>query len=80
MLESVAQEASLSGNDLREHDTAAFVLHWPRVQQLLVTMTSQTESDIGTIDYSEGVCVNAESVDALLERKGNIEWRFKRPQ
>ena len=78
MLESIAQEARLTGNDLRELETAAFVLHQPRLQQLLATMTSQEESLFNPISYSEGICLHANSVDSLIQGKGKVEWRLIR--
>jgi len=67
MLESISEESRLTGNDLRRLNTVAFILHQPRLDQLLEAMNlhSQLPSN-NIIDYSEGIICRADSLDGLL--------------
>ena len=70
ILETISYEARATGNDLRALDVSAFVMHQPRLLQLLAGMTSESEPRFARIGYSEGVCVEAESFDAFLRGEG----------
>lgn len=70
ILEAIIRESELTGNDLRKLDAVAFILHQPRLTQLLASMTSQGESRFVDLGYSEGVCLNADLLDAFLQGKG----------
>ena len=70
ILETIGHEARATGNDLRALDVVAFVMHQPRLLQLLAGVTSESESRYVKIGYSEGVCVEAESFDAFLRGEG----------
>jgi hypothetical protein len=76
MLEAITQESNFKRKDLRELDTVAFILHQPRLQQLLATMTSQGESHFGGIKYSEGFCIRAGSIEGFLGGQGVVEARL----
>ena len=73
MLEGITQESNFKRKNLRELDTVAFILHQPRLQQLLATMTSQGETQFSGIKYSEGFCIRAESIEAFLRGQGVVE-------
>jgi len=74
---AIIREAELTVNDLRDLDVVAFILHQPRLKQLLASMTSREESEFG-FHYSEGVCLTADSLDAFLQGNGqeNEDGRF----
>lgn len=67
ILEAIIQESESTGNDLRELAVTTFILHQPRLQQLLASMTSQEELSFSDIGYSEGVCLKADSLDVFLK-------------
>jgi len=69
ILEWIRSEAEYTGNDLRKLGVAVFVLHDPRIRQLLEGMTSGKYSQL-MFKYSEGICLSADSLDAFLEGKG----------
>lgn len=70
ILKAIIREAELKVSNLRELEVVAFILHKPRLQQLLESMTSQDESRFDGIRYSEGVCLKAESLNGFLQGKG----------
>ena len=69
MLQTIIRELELTGNDLNKLDVVVFVMHQPRLQQLLASMTSQSESKF-KVDYSEGVFLRADSLDDFSKGKG----------
>jgi hypothetical protein len=73
MLETIEQEARFRGKDLRKVYAPVFILHQPRLQQLLAIMTSQDESAFSSTKYSDGVCVRADSLDSLFRGQGEVE-------
>ena len=78
ILATIDNESRATGNDLRTFDVVAFVMHFPRLAQLLGGMTSESESQF-TLSCSEGVCVEAESFDAFLRGEGKeVGPRFSR--
>ena len=69
ILEWIRSEAEQTGNDLRKLEVAVFVMHEPRLRQLLAGMTSEGESGL-SFGFSEGVCLIAESLNGFLAGKG----------
>jgi phosphohistidine phosphatase SixA len=76
MLVSIAQESRAIGKDLRRFNTIAFILHQPRLQQLIQVMTSQSEHQFYDIRYSEGIYLRSVSFEALFIGQGKIEARL----
>lgn len=73
MLEAIAQESLLRSKDLRKLDTVAFILHQPRLAQLLALITSRDESEFSDFRYSEGVCIRTESNEDCFAGHGEVE-------
>jgi phosphohistidine phosphatase SixA len=79
MLGDIIRESESMISDLRELEVLAFILHWPRLEQLLASMTSKDESCFYNVGYSEGICLKAESLDDLLQGKAEKDGpRFGR--
>jgi hypothetical protein len=76
ILEAIDQESRIKGNDLRDVDTVAFVMHQPRLQQLLATMTSQDQSRFRSLTYSEGIRIKANSFDEFFQGKAVADGWF----
>ncbi len=77
MLAAIDRETKLRQYDLRQLENVAFILHKPRLEQLLAAMTSQDEGKFRDLEYSQGVVVNAESLEAFLQGKGKEEGRLE---
>ena len=67
--EEIIREAEQAGHNLSKLDLVAFVLHYPRLNQLLARLTSQPVSQ-ETPKYAEAVCLAADSLSDFLEGKG----------
>lgn len=70
LLEAIVHEAAAIGAGLEQFEVVAFILHQPRLQQLAASMASQDESRFRDLEYSEGVCLYAESLQAFLNGQG----------
>jgi phosphohistidine phosphatase SixA len=70
ILESVIEESELMVKEVGDLEAIAFVLHQPRLKQLLAVMTSQAESRFEDIGYSNGTVLTVDSLRALLQGKG----------
>ena len=70
ILESVIEESELMVKGVGDLEAIAFVLHRPRLQQLLAVMTPGTESRFEDIGYSKGVVLTVDSLGALLKGEG----------
>jgi len=73
ILESLLQETRVVGCDLSTFETVVFILHQPRLMQLLQVMTSQNQSQFSAIGYSEGVHLCCDSIDALSQGQSKTE-------
>jgi phosphohistidine phosphatase SixA len=60
----IMRELALKGKSLK--DITVFVLHRPRVEQLCAGMTSRDKSEFILKNYSEGICLSADSLDDFL--------------
>jgi phosphohistidine phosphatase SixA len=69
ILEWLISETEKTGYDLSEMDTAVFVMHEPRMRQLLAGMTEGTIST-RTFSFSEGICLQAHSLHEFVEGRG----------
>jgi phosphohistidine phosphatase SixA len=69
ILEWIRSEALYTGNNLRTLEVVVFVLHTPRIMQLLAGM-KRGKALRPEFDFSEGICLTAESFDEFLERRG----------
>jgi hypothetical protein len=78
LLQAIGREAQALGNDLQQYEVVMFVMHQPRLQQLAASVTSQDESRFRGIEYGEGVCLRADSVQAMLDGTGTEEGPFIR--
>jgi len=74
--EEIIRESGQNKYDLSKLDLVAFVLHHPRLNQLLERLTSQSVSR-GKPDYSEAVCLTADSLGEFLQGKGYEEFRIE---
>jgi hypothetical protein len=80
ILEAIDLESQLKGYNLRNLNVVAFVLHVPRLQQLIKGMTAQTarppffdnKSFEKFFEYSEGIHLTAASFDDLLRGRGEV--------
>jgi hypothetical protein len=64
------RESELMIKGLGDLEAMAFILHRPRLGQLLAAMTSQAETRFDDIGYSGGVILTVDSLEALLQGKG----------
>jgi phosphohistidine phosphatase SixA len=74
--EGIIRESEQTGHDLSRLELVAFVLHHPRLNQLLGRLTSQPVSP-GAPKYSEAVCLTADSLGDFLEGKGKVDFRIE---
>jgi len=65
-VQGIFLEAKENGHDLSSQDVVAFVLHHPRVNQLLSELTSQPGSK-KELRFGTGVCLTADSLHNFLE-------------
>ncbi|MBV8417264.1 MAG: histidine phosphatase family protein [Verrucomicrobia bacterium] len=80
ILEAIDHESQLKGYNLRNLNVVTFVLHVPRLQQLIRGMTAQTARppffDLESFDNffgcSEGIHLTAASFDDLLRGRGEV--------
>jgi phosphohistidine phosphatase SixA len=78
LLEAIAHEAAAIGAGLDQFDVVAFVLHRPRLQQLAASMASRDESRFDGLEYSEGVCLSAVSLQGFLDGRGTQDGTMLR--
>jgi hypothetical protein len=76
ILKEIIREAELKVDNLRDLEFITLILHKPRVAQLLAAVTSQDISRFEHLAYLQGVCVNAVSLDALFQGKGEEDPAF----
>jgi phosphohistidine phosphatase SixA len=69
ILDWIVSETKKTGYDLSETDAAVFVMHQPRMQQLLAEMTGKTIK-ISNTGFSEGICLQAPSLHEFVEGRG----------
>lgn len=80
ILEAIDLESQLKGYNLRNLNVVTFVVHVPRLQQLIKGMTAQTarppffdnKSFDNFFEYSEGIHLTAASFDDLLRGRGEV--------
>ncbi len=78
ILQWIAGEATKTGNDLERLRVAVFVMHQPRLTQLLsgITGGTVTRSSFG---FGDGICVRAASLDRLLAGQGEAHGALLEP-
>jgi phosphohistidine phosphatase SixA len=69
ILEWITSEAEKTGNDLARLSVAVFVMHQPRMTQLLSSMTGGRVTR-SSFAFAEGICVSAASIDLFLAGLG----------
>ena len=73
--EKIIVEAAQEGHDLSKLDQVAFVLHHPRLNQLVARLTSQPESPMEP-EYAGGVCLTADSLADFINGQGKEDCTF----
>jgi phosphohistidine phosphatase SixA len=73
--ERIILESEQNGHDLSKLEQVAFVLHHPRLNQLLARLTSQPESP-GAPKFAGAVCLTADSLDDFIKGKGKQYCRI----
>jgi len=74
--EGIIRESEQNGHDLSKLELVAFVLHHPRLNQLVARLTSQPISP-GAPKYSEALCLTADSLGEFLKGKGRENCRIE---
>lgn len=69
ILKWIISETEKTGYDLNETDTAVFVMHEPRISQLIEGMTKGTILT-GNFSFSEGICLQAPSLRHFVKGQG----------
>ena len=73
--EEIIRESEQTGHDLSKLELVAFVLHHPRLNQLLMRLTSQPAPPV-VPKYSEAVCLTADSLGDFLKGKAKESCRI----
>ena len=68
-VEKIISESEQNGHDLSNVDQVAFVLHHPRLNQLVAMLTSQPESQMES-EFAGGVCLEADSLADFINGQG----------
>ena len=67
--EEIIRQSEQTEHDLRIQEVVAFVMHHPRLNQLLAALTSQPVSQEAP-NYAEAICLMADSLNDFLAGKG----------
>ncbi len=73
--EKIILESEQKGHDLSDLDQVAFVLHHPRLNQLVARLTTQPESRTEP-EFAEAVCLTADSLADFINGQGKEYCRI----
>lgn len=72
----IVRETQAVRKDFGKLSVVAFIMHQPRMREILGSMTGRNETEF-EFKYSEGICLRADSLGAFLIGKSTEECSFR---